>query len=349
MSATQVIDWAAVVRSGKRLVPTGPAMTVSQARGVVLDLREFSRRAESVVREVTGLGYGLPIGEADVVDRRGWIEATAEGMELLTAPLADVLTEKLAASGKGGKMPGAKALSAAGTQLGAVLAFLSGRVLGQFDPLTGSGPAGPGRLLLVAPNIVRVEREIEADPEDFRMWVCLHESTHRLQFTAVPWLRDYFRNLIAEFGAASDLDPSDTLKRAIKAIRGHEGSFLESIQSPEQLDVFDRMMALMTLLEGHADHVMDAVGQTVVPTVTEIREGFTARRRKTQGPIDRLIRALLGMDMKMAQYIKGAAFVAAVVQAVGMEKFNTVWTSPDTLPTRAETTDPQAWIARVLG
>ena len=349
MSAAQVIDWSAVVRSGRRLVPTGPALTVSQARGVVLDLREFSRKAESVVREVTGLGHELPIGEADVVDRPGWIEATAQGMELLTAPLAERLTERLAATGKGGKLPGATAMSTAGTQLGAVLAFLSGRVLGQYDPLTGSGPTGPGRLLLVAPNIVRVEREIGADPQDFRMWVCLHESTHRLQFTAVPWLRSYFQDLVGRFGAASDLDPTDTLKRAVKAIRGHEGTFLESIQTPAQREVFDLMMALMTLLEGHADHVMDAVGQAVVPTVTEIRESFTVRRQKIRGPIDRLVRALLGMDMKMAQYIKGAAFVSTVVQTVGMEKFNTVWTSPDTLPTRAETTDPQAWIARVLG
>ena len=224
-------------------------------------------------------------------------------------------------------------------------------------------PARPGRLLLVAPNIVKVERELGADPTDFRLWVCLHESTHRLQFTAVPWLRDYFRDLVGEFADKADTDPSEMLKRAVGAISGKPGSraggagsdgneklsWIEGIQSPEQRLVFDRLMALMTLLEGHADHVMDAVGPTVVPSVTSIRASFTDRRRKTRGPIDRLLRALLGMDMKMAQYVKGGAFVGAVVDEVGMASFNAVWTSPETLPTRAEIADPSAWVRRVHG
>jgi coenzyme F420 biosynthesis associated uncharacterized protein len=194
--------------------------------------------------------------------------------------------------------------------------------------------------------------------------VCLHESTHRLQFTAVPWLRDYFRDLVGEFADKADTDPSEMLKRAVSAIsakprgrasnvNGSDGndklSWIEGIQSPEQRLVFDRLMALMTLLEGHADHVMDAVGPTVVPSVAAIRASFTDRRRKTKGPIDRLLRALLGMDMKMAQYVKGGAFVGAVVDEVGMDAFNAVWTSPDTLPTRPEIADPAAWVRRVHG
>ncbi len=203
---------------------------------------------------------------------------------------------------------------------------------------------------------MKVEREIGADPTDFRLWVCLHESTHRLQFTAVPWLREYFRGLVVQFADEAETDPTEMLKRAVEAIRGggtgaerERGSWIEGIQSPEQRELFDRIMALMTLLEGHADHVMDAVGPTVVPSVQAIRASFTARRKRTKGPIDRLLRALLGMDMKLAQYVKGGAFVGAVVDAVGMPAFNTVWTSPETLPTRAEIADPPAWISRVLG
>ncbi|MTD14541.1 coenzyme F420 biosynthesis-associated protein [Nakamurella sp. YIM 132087] len=352
-----VIDWAAAVRAGQRFAPTGPSVTPDEARQVVADLREFSVRAERIVREVTLLGTGLPIGEALVVDRRHWVEATAEGMAILAEPLAarlsEKLTEKLAEkagdTGKPAKPGKQRGSGAAGTQLGAVLGFLSGRVLGQYDPLAGVEADGtPGRLLLVAPNIVKVERELGADPEDFRMWVCLHESTHRLQFTAVPWLREYFRGLAAEFAETSDVDAGEMLRRASRAL-GSGGSWIERIQTPEQRVVFDRMMALMTLLEGHADHVMDAVGPSVVPSVASIREGFSERRRKGRGPVDRLIRAMLGMDMKLAQYIKGAAFVSTVVEEVGMARFNLVWSSPETLPTREETTDPAAWIRRVLG
>jgi len=141
------------------------------------------------------------------------------------------------------------------------------------------------------------------------------------------------------------------LQRAVTAIKGGRDrtSWIEGIQSPEQRAVFDKLMALMTLLEGHADHVMDAVGPTVVPSVALIRASFTERRKRTKGPIDRLLRALLGMDMKLAQYVKGGAFVGAIVDQVGMESFNAIWTSPDTLPTRAEIADPTAWVSRVHG
>jgi coenzyme F420 biosynthesis associated uncharacterized protein len=342
------IDWAAAVRAGQRLAPMGPTVTAAEAADVVADLRAFSARAELVVRDTTGLGHGLPVDDADVVDRPGWVKATAEGMELLSAPL----TAKL--SDASGRKASAWTRGVAGSQVGFILGFLSGKVLGQFDPL-GGDPARPGRLLLVAPNIVKVERELAANPTDFRLWVCLHESTHRLQFTAVPWLRDYFSSLVGDFADKADTDPSDILRRAVDAIKGRDpkqgspATWIESIQSPEQRLVFDQLMALMTLLEGHATHVMDAVGPTVVPSVSAISASFSERRRRSKGPIDRLLRALLGMDMKLSQYVKGAAFVDAVVDQVGMESFNAIWTSPDTLPTRAEVADPAAWVRRVHG
>ncbi|MBM9475720.1 zinc-dependent metalloprotease [Nakamurella flavida] len=345
------IDWAAAVRAGHRVAPTGPAVGPAEAAAVVRDLREFSARAELAVRVTTRLGAELPVQDAEVVDRRGWITATAQGMELLTEPLSAKMSAALAkAGGKGGR----RAPSAAGSQIGAVLGFLSGKVLGQYDPL-GGDPDDPGRLLLVAPNIVKVERELEVDPTDFRLWVCLHESTHRLQFTAVPWLRDHFRAQVAAFADATETDLPDLLKRILEGVTARRRSsadprsWVETIQTPAQRAVFDDLMGLMSLLEGHADFVMDAVGPDVVPSVEKIRAAFTVRRRKGQGPFDRILRSLLGMDMKTAQYVRGAAFVGAVVDRVGMDGFNTVWTSPQTLPTRAEITDPDAWVTRVLG
>ena len=343
------IDWAAAVRSGRRMAPTGPPISPTEAARAVADLREFSGRAELIVRDTTQLGHGLPVDDAEVLDRPGWIAATAVGMERLAAPAV----AKLAAA-TGGRLAGSMTRGVAGQQVGFILGFLSGKVLGQFDPL-GGDPARPGRLLLVAPNIVKVERELKADPTDFRLWVCLHESTHRLQFTTVPWLRDYFTSLVAEFADKADTDPTELVRRAVAALKGDTTgerarvSWLEGIQSPEQRAVFDRVMALMSLLEGHADYVMDAVGPTVVPSVTAIRASFTERRRKGAGPVDRLIRALLGMEMKLAQYVNGGAFVREAVSSVGMTRFNAVWQSPETLPTRAEIAEPAAWVRRVHG
>ena len=344
----QLIDWSAAVRAGQRLAPTGPKVTAAEASDVVGRLRELSAVAELAVRDTTGLGAGLPVRDAVVVDRPGWIAATAAGMAELTAPLERRLATRMGQRRLSG---GSRAM--AGSQLGFVLGFLSGKVLGQYDPLgpSGSSDGSRGSLLLVAPNIVRVERELAVDPTDFRMWVCLHESTHRLQFTAVPWLAGHFRSLVGSYADEADLDPSEMLKRVVEAIRGGRsgGSWIETVQSPEQLVVFDQLMALMTLLEGHADHVMDAVGPEVVPTVRQIRAKFAVRRKRGAGPIDRLLRALLGMDVKLAQYERGAAFVSAVVDRVGMSAFNTVWSSPETLPTKDEIARPELWTSRVLG
>jgi coenzyme F420 biosynthesis associated uncharacterized protein len=344
--AADAIDWDAAVRAGQRLAPSGPDVSTAQARQAVADLQQFSAKAELIVRDTTGLGHGLPIEVAVVVDRPHWIEATAAGMAELTAPLAARLGDRIS------QAPKAKAV--AGAQIGLVLSFLSSRVLGQYDPLAppvpGSVSGAPGRLLLVAPNIIKVERELSADPVDFRMWVCLHESTHRLQFTAVPWLREYFRSMVADFAAAADTDPAELLRRLVSAVSGRGGerrSWIETIQSPEQRALFDQMMALMTLLEGHADHVMDAVGPTVIPSVTKIRESFTVRRKKGRGPFDRILRSMLGMDMKLAQYVKGAAFVGTVVDRVGRVSGEVQMALKASMPTRAETTDPESWIARV--
>jgi coenzyme F420 biosynthesis associated uncharacterized protein len=186
------------------------------------------------------------------------------------------------------------------------------------------------------------------------MWVCLHEATHRLQFTAVPWLREHFSQEVGRFlsmadGARGSL--LDRLPEAISAIRGSGGDSLvlvELLQGPEQRAVLDRLLALTTLLEGHADHVMDAVGPAVVPTVTTIRRRFDDRRKRKQPPLQRIVRALLGFDAKLSQYTRGKAFVDHVVGRVGMARFNAIWSSPETLPLPTEIDGPQRWIDRVL-
>jgi coenzyme F420 biosynthesis associated uncharacterized protein len=155
--------------------------------------------------------------------------------------------------------------------------------------------------------------------------------------------------MVGEFAEVADLDAERLLGRLKVAweARKEGGSWIEATQTPEQREVFDKLLAFMTLLEGHADHVMDAVGPRVVPSVVEIRAAFSERRKRGAGPIDRIFRSLLGMDLKIQQYVKGGSFVKAVVAEVGMDGFNAVWESPNSLPTRDEIADPTAWVARV--
>jgi coenzyme F420 biosynthesis associated uncharacterized protein len=353
------IDWATAVKFGIQTAPTGPRLSALDAAIAVADLRQYSREAELKVRDVTGLGLDLPVLEGMVVDRPGWITLTAEGMAILTEPMSERIAEQLASAadkkGRGAHRNKVHEPSAAAAApIGSVLGYLSGKVLGQYDPFVSdpAAPSQPGRLLLVAPNIVKVERDLRAVPKDFRMWVCLHESTHRLQFSAVPWMRDHFRELVARFSAEADLDASALVERLRTAwkLRSETGtSWIEATQTPAQRVLFDQLLAMMTLLEGHADYVMDAVGPQVIPSVAKIRAAFSTRRKRGGGPLDRVLRALLGMDLKMRQYIQGGAFVHAVVDRVGMSGFNVVWQSPTTLPTRDEITDPAAWVRRIHG
>ncbi len=208
---------------------------------------------------------------------------------------------------------------------------------------------------------MHVERELDVDPHDFRLWVCLHEETHRTQFTAVPWLRDHIEAEIQEFLAQTEVDPATLLERVGKAAQslvgngrpdadegeGESLSMLEVVQTPAQREILGRLTAVMSLLEGHADFVMDGVGPEVVPSVAEIREKFQQRRATGAGRLDQALRRLLGLDAKLRQYRDGERFVRAVVDEVGMDGFNRVWTSPNTLPTKTEIAKPADWITRV--
>jgi coenzyme F420 biosynthesis associated uncharacterized protein len=337
------VDWDLASRTAGRLVQPGPDATPGEAAELVRRLRADAAVAERHVREITGLGYGLPLLPADVVDRKAWAAAAVSGMAALTAgaelPAVSRVTRSVTAR-------------TAGLQVGSVVAYLGGRVLGQYDPFGGAD--GEGRLLLVAPNVHAAQKALDVPSTDFGLWVCLHEATHRLQFTAVPWLRSYFADEVGRFLSTAQSDRGVVVERLSDVVRslretgGDSLAIVELLQGPEQRAVLDRLLALTTLLEGHADHVMDAVGPSVVPTVATIRNRFTVRRRGG-GIVDRLLRALLGVEAKVRQYAVGSAFTRHVVLAAGMDGFNQVWESPETLPTRAELADPGAWLRRVHG
>jgi coenzyme F420 biosynthesis associated uncharacterized protein len=340
-----MVDWDFAVRVGSRLAGDGPAVSRDEAAEVVAALRADADRSTGLVREFTGLAAGERTAPVLVVDRAGWVQANADAFATLMTPVVDKITDR-----KGVPTGVAAAIGSkvTGAEVGGLLGFLGGKVLGQFDPFYD--PAG--RLLLVAPNIVHVQRELDADAADFRLWVCLHEETHRVQFTAVPWMRDH---LFAEISKLADtMEPASLLEdglgritEAIKNAKASGSSLLDVFSTPEQKELIDKMTGVMSLLEGHADVVMDGVGPTVIGSVEAIRSSFN-KRRQGIGVLDRVLRRLLGLDAKMAQYRDGAAFVRAVIDAAGMDAFNIVWESPDHLPSKAEIADPAAWMSRVL-
>jgi coenzyme F420 biosynthesis associated uncharacterized protein len=400
-----MIDWDVAVATGVRWARPGPQVSLAEARRAVAELRELAVAVQAPVREVTGLVSPQTSGPVAVVDRPGWIRANVDGFRVVLDPLARQLQQRQGSWTAPGSRLGAVGSRLTGVQVGLILAFLAGRVLGQYElflpPLAGSdatagpdggsgagrdpgsgppaaaaakrgrpsatgpvadageaGDAAAGRLTLVAPNILMVERELGVPSRDFRLWVCLHEETHRAQFTAVGWLRGYIQQQISEFMLASDLDPAAIAER-LRAVaevvssvvrRNADGSasLLEAIQSPRQRVTLDRLTAVMTLVEGHGDYVMDAAGPQVVPTAGEIRSRFAARR-VAAGRLEQALRRMLGIDLKLKQYAEGSLFVRSVVAQVGMAGFNRVWTSPETLPTRAEIAHPGTWVSRVIG
>lgn len=339
-----LVDWDFAVTVGTRLAGPGPDVSPDEAAAAVVELREGAERSTPLVMDYTGLAAPAGTAPVLVVDRAGWIRANADGFAKILAPISDKLAEKAGRKGPPSAVAQAIGSRVTGSEVGLMLGFLSSKVLGQFDPFF----APHGRLLLVAPNIVHVEREISAVPSDFRLWVCLHEETHRVQFTANPWLAGHLETQMAAI--ADTIEPSNLaegLRRGAEAIRSGQGSILDLVSSPEQKEILDRVTGVMSLLEGHADVVMDGVGPRVIPTVATIRRKFD-KRRGGLGPLDKLLRRLLSLDTKMAQYRDGAIFVRHVVDKVGMEEFNAIWTGPETLPTKDEISDPDTWIARVL-
>jgi coenzyme F420 biosynthesis associated uncharacterized protein len=342
----QFVDWDLAAATAGALGKSGPRVTYEEATDVVADLRRLTDEAAGHVHRFTGMQTQVAHPPVRVVDRRDWAAVNIDGLRQVITPLAG----RLAGNRQPGPFTDAVGSRLTGVQAGTVLAYLSGKVLGQYEVFS----ADPGQLLLVAPNIVEVERRLGAEPRDFRLWVCLHEVTHRVQFTAVPWLRAHFLGEVAAFVDAAEVDGQlfDRLRRGISALADavREGesraSVLDLVQTPAQRAVLDRLTAVMTLLEGHAEFVMDGVGPEVIPSVEEIRSRFN-RRRESVNPFERVIRRALGIDVKLRQYAEGRKFVQGVVERVGMAGFNKVWESPLTLPRLSDLTDPDAWVARV--
>jgi coenzyme F420 biosynthesis associated uncharacterized protein len=356
-----MINWDLAASTASRLASAGPTLGTAEINDAVDSLRSLADASVPHVHEITGLEAARDLRDSTVlvVDRANWAKANTQSFAVMLKPAM----EKMLESRRGTVSPAAASVSGAitGSQLGAVLAFLSSKVLGQYDPFAAlaegsKAPAG-GRLLLVAPNIVSVERELNVTPEDFRLWVCLHEQTHRVQFAAAPWLRHHMLSEIDNLSGHLLGNVDSLMERASAAARSLKdrsatgntpgrGAILDLLQNPEEKASLSHLTAVMSLLEGHANVVMDAVDASIVPSVKTIRQRFTDRG-KDRGVLEKFIRSVLGLDAKMRQYSDGAKFVRAVVDVAGMEGFNRVWESADNLPTEPEIHEPKLWVDRM--
>ncbi len=322
---------------------TEPAYTAAMAR-IVPALSDY-------------LGADLPgvVERSGVVDRAGWVRANTGSFASLIGKLeADLLDQVIPPGGGLAKASMALANRWVTTrQLGFLLGFMGQRVLGQYDLALLSTEAAPGRLLFVEENIRATAKTLGVPLEPFRTWIALHETTHAFEFEAHPWLRPYLASRLERQLSLFGKDVKGVGREAVKGVRrtlrgeSDGGHWMERLMSPEQRSLFRETQAVMSLLEGFCDYVMDEVGKDLVPGVERISSRFHERRTR-RTPFERAILRLTGMDLKMEQYRKGELFVRAIADARGPKALDRLWDGPETLPRDGEIDDPGAWMTRVL-
>lgn len=351
-----LVDWPAVERFAVERASAAPgALSPLELRAAEAAYREAM--AAVVPRLSAALGTPLPgvVERAMVVDRAGWVRANVSTFRSLISRIEGDLLAQVVRPGSG---LAAAAMVIANRwvttrQIGFLLGFMGTRVLGQYDLALLSAEAEDGRLLFVEENIRATARALDVPVGPFRTWIALHETTHAFEFEGHPWLRTYLaerleRQLTMVSGSASSLG-QEALRALGRALRG-EGSgehWMERLMAPEQRTLFRETQAVMSLLEGFSDYIMDEVGRGLVPGVERISERFHERREHRTG-FERAVLRLTGMDLKMEQYKRGERFVRVIAEARGRHALDRIWQSPTTLPTVEEIEIPARWMARVL-
>ena len=351
-----MVDWDLARRVAVGALTLKPPPATYRSSDLQAQFDELTARAEFLVSEATGLHSMHGVARARVTDRAEWAAANVRSMERLVGPSLAKIQESGA-----GKKVGRPALAAgrvmSGTQLGLMLAYMSTRVLGQYDLLVrDEEPEEQDIVYYVGPNVVAMEERHGFVPSQFRLWLALHEVTHRMQFTAVPWLRDHFVNLVGELLEPLHADPSglsDTLRRVMVEVRSGRNPLEESgiigvLATPEQRLALSKISGMMSLLEGHGDVTMDRAGAAEVPGAATFSKVLHERRANARG-FTKVMSRLLGLEAKMRQYAEGEQFVESVEAAGGPELLARVWRGPEWLPTLAEIRSPGEWVARAGG
>jgi coenzyme F420 biosynthesis associated uncharacterized protein len=344
-SAARLADWNTAVDVGRRIAGPGVPVAGADRARVREDLAEVVPYAEQLIRGFTGMDVQGFRSRAWVMGRTDWMRANLDGLQRLIEPLAERILD--------GRPTRAEfKRKALGAQAGVLIGYVARKVLGQYDVFLP--PDDEGLLYFVGPNIVEVERRFALPPRDFRLWIAIHEVTHRVQFGHAIWLRGFLSSQVNEYLSTVQLDSHqmmEQLKRAADEARagadwrGMGGVFL--LLSPEQRELFKRMQAMMSLLEGHASYVMNEVARDHVQDVDRMRRALSARRRSSS--VERTFQKAIGFDQKIQQYDAGERFVRTIVDRAGMSTFNLIWRSAADLPSHDEIVEPERWLARVGG
>jgi coenzyme F420 biosynthesis associated uncharacterized protein len=353
-SPSEPVAWDVAEQVARRVAGrTDIPVDWATLRGLVTDFQEVTAQAEALVEQSTGLRSLVGPARAQVATREEWIHANISSFRRLLGPVL----ERVGKSGR--SLPGLLGpvgRVAAGAEMGVVLGWMSGRVLGQYDLLFTEGDASEDAVYFVGPNIVSLERRHGFDPREFRLWIALHELTHRAQFTGVPWLRAYFLELVERSVAIASPDPRqliDALGRMAVDIRYGRNPLAESglvgaLASPEQLDTLRSIQGMMSLLEGHGDVTMDRAAAKLVPNAAHFSQVLRTRRESVSG-LTKFFQQLIGLEAKLRLYADGERFVREIERNGGPELLALAWQRPENLPTAAEILAPDQWVSRVRG
>ena len=346
------VNWAWAEKVARRVSGRDPFSQSYHYASLQPDFDELTAQAEELVAEETGLRSLAGPARARVTDRAGWIRANIASFRRLLAPMTAKLGDRMA-SAPGPIAPAGRLL--AGTELGTMLGWMSGRVLGQYDLLLveDDRPEEQDLVYYVGPNVLALEKRFAFPPREFRLWLALHEVTHRAQFTGIPWMRPHFLSLVEGMTAGIDPDPKrflEALRRAVDEVLAgrnplDEGGLVALMAGPEQRDVLQKVQGLMSLLEGHGDVTMDRAGAAHIPSAERF-SSVLRERRKSSGP-GQVVRQLVGLEAKLRQYEAGERFIAAVEAAAGPALLDEAWKGPESLPTLDEIRDPARWVARI--
>jgi coenzyme F420 biosynthesis associated uncharacterized protein len=356
------ISWETAERVASRVAERQPWVAPGRLSVLEEDFAELTAEAEALVEAETGLVPKAGPARARVTDRPGWVSANVASFQRLLKPLAAKLEVALAKPPPmlgpvPVRVPPQVSRHITGAQLGALLGWMSTRVLGQYDQLLieEENPEDQDMVYYVGHNIVQLEDRYGFQPRQFRLWIALHELTHRAQFTGVPWLRPHFLSLVEALVDGMDPDPRhflEALKRAVAEAREgrnplDEGGLVALLASPGQRQALESLGGLMSLLEGHGDIVMNRVAGDRIPQAERFAQALQERRQRRGAA--KLVSSLVGLDAKLKQYQQGEHFVRTVEQMGGREMFDQVWRGPEWLPTLAEVRQPALWAERVAG